>query len=103
MSNQHNPCNGEEKKYPPAAEPEELSGEEFSLESILAEFGQGAAEPVQNGEETAAPEEQPPHAPDVPEEQPAEPEEPEEKPVAEKPLPKRKKVLRFPGKFRPEK
>jgi hypothetical protein len=63
------------------------TGDEYSLNSILAEFGQGAAEPAPKKEETAAAE--PPAA----EDSPAEP--------TPAPAPRRAKVLQFPGIFAP--
>ena len=87
------------------------AGEEFSLESILAEFGQGVAEPAQKQEETppapAEPVEEESSCQEVPEEEPTpvenEAEEaaaPEEEPVRqEEPAPRRTKVLQFPQLF----
>lgn len=80
------------------------AGGEFSLESILAEFGQGAAEPAPREEPTALVEEK--KAEPVPEKEPEEL--PEELPVTQKgaeergaeeekeALPERRKVLQFP-------
>ena len=93
------------------------AGEEFSLQSILAEFGQGAAEPAPK-EETAPACEEPVEEIPVPaeepveevsveetsdeqpvEEEPSAEEEPEEEPA---PLQRRAKILQFPGIFRRE-
>lgn len=98
------------------------TGEEFSLQSILAEFGQGAAEPAPK-EEPAPACEEPVEEISVPAEEPVEEvsveeplaeeepsdeqsaeassaeEEPEEEPV---PLQRRAKILQFPGIFRRE-
>ena len=93
MSDQHKPSNREEGKRPPASEPAAPASEEFSLESILAEFGRGAAEPAQNEATTRIPEDVKPPEPEAGE--PDKAKEPEGKP-----LPKKKKVLRFPGRFR---
>ena len=65
------------------------AGAEFSLESILAEFGQGEAEPALKREETPAAEGKA--------EEPAAPREPEE-PEKEQPK-QRTKVLQFPKPF----
>ena len=98
------------------------TGEEFSLQSILAEFGQGAAEPAPKEETTPAheePAEEVPVSAEEPveevsveeplaEEEPSDEqsaeessaeEEPEEEPV---PLQRRAKILQFPGIFRRE-
>lgn len=87
-------------------------GEEFSLESILAEFGQDAAEPVPKREVTPpapGPEEEIPvlEEPEdvpVPQEEPVEEEpepqsEREAEPAEEEPKPRRAKVLQFPKLF----
>ena len=72
------------------------AGEEFSLESILAEFGQGEAEPALKQEERVI---QPaePEETAVPQE-PAEEAKPQPQPEKERPR-RRNKVLQFPGKF----
>ena len=95
MSDQHKPSNGEEKNHSTVSEPAVPAAEEFSLESILAEFGRGAAEPAQNEETTRTPE-------DVKPLEPAADEPKKTRAREEKPLPKKKKVLRFPGRFRGE-
>ena len=69
------------------------TGEEYSLNSILAEFGQGAAEPAPKAEEKA-PVEETAVPPEEPEEEPAEAPAPE-------PAPRRAKILQFPGFFAP--
>ena len=130
MSNTHNQNHSGEdtERLETLAEDVEIPAEEeFSLESILAEFGRGEAEPAPqeesaqaSGEEetrhfepdepVAAPEEadaleetlaasaaSDKAEPDAAVEEAAEPEEEEETP-----LPLHKKVLRFPGRFRRE-
>ena len=84
------------------------AGEEFSLESILAEFGQDAAEPAPKREVTPpAPEpEGEVSVPEEPEDIPASQEEPveeererEAEPEEEETKPRRAKVLQFPKLF----
>ena len=93
MIDQHKPSSKEEEKRSSPAEPAVPAGEEFSLESILAEFGQGAAEPAQKKTETRVPDG----------EQSPETKEPAPRTAERKPPSRKKKVLRFPGRFHPEK